>query len=291
MTQLSPYIRYASTGALHGPYYTERVLFDYELLLVASGVATITIGERVYHTRPGDLFLFKPKVHHSIAIEPGVVFTQPHVHFDLLEDERSALTFVNYRPLEAVPPEEMCLFRDVSAFPEIQAFPDHLYLEEPAPLRHLIEDITHIYEGQQPYYMLEAKGQMLHLLSWLLRNEHYRNHGLLQAEQTLALKVKTYLDNTTNTPLYLDDLQSLFLTNRFTIIQLFKKTYGMTPIHYHNQVRAKKAGELLHHTDMTITEISDYLGYANIHSFSRAFKRITGAAPSTVPRPGGRPSG
>ena len=45
------------------------------------------------------------------------------------------------------------------------------------------------------------------------------------------------------------------------------------------QTRASLAEGYLHQTDMPITEISYLLGFSDVASFSRAFKRWTGSTP------------
>jgi transcriptional regulator GlxA family with amidase domain len=65
------------------------------------------------------------------------------------------------------------------------------------------------------------------------------------------------------------------------ISQLFKEHTGQTLSEYLEQIRINKAIELLVHTGMTIDEIARQTGYNSSHSFRRAFKRVSGASPST----------
>ena len=55
--------------------------------------------------------------------------------------------------------------------------------------------------------------------------------------------------------------------------------YGTTPIKYINNLRMKKAKELLANSDMSISEISELVGFQSIHYFSRNFKEREGCAP------------
>lgn len=284
--QLSPYVRFATSNQIvYGPIHIDRVIFDYELLLIEEGAVTVIIEGETYNAAAGDLFLIKPGVAHTITLEKGGRFLQPHIHFDLLENEQSKTTPINFKPLQGLSSSEKGLFRDTSLFAGIQSLPYYMRPVDLSRLKHLIYEIAYAFESRQPFSNLEMKGLMIQLLSYLQRAKHYQTHDIQDTDMQLAARIKQYLDDHSESPLSLDMLQNHFLISRFLIIDIFKKAYRMTPIHYHNMVRIEKAKELLIYTTMTITEISEHLGYINIHSFSRAFKRESGMTPSSLPRP------
>jgi len=64
--------------------------------------------------------------------------------------------------------------------------------------------------------------------------------------------------------------------------ELFNKAFGVSPIQYINELRLKKASQLLKYSDMNVSEISDYLGFSSVHYFSRFFKKNTGQNPSEL---------
>ena len=68
--------------------------------------------------------------------------------------------------------------------------------------------------------------------------------------------------------------------NKKRFITNFKNSVGLTPGHYIFRCKMKKAIELISTTDMKITEIAQSLGFADQYSFSKAFKRSFGEAPS-----------
>jgi transcriptional regulator GlxA family with amidase domain len=59
----------------------------------------------------------------------------------------------------------------------------------------------------------------------------------------------------------------------------FKATYGMPPHRYLLEMRVAHAGELLRSTPLSQEEIAAYCGFADIHHFSKRFKRCTGMTP------------
>lgn len=61
--------------------------------------------------------------------------------------------------------------------------------------------------------------------------------------------------------------------------KLFKKHTGMTLGQYRQNLRVDKASSLLTNSDLNLTVIADHIGYADIHSFSKQFKKGTGLSP------------
>lgn len=60
----------------------------------------------------------------------------------------------------------------------------------------------------------------------------------------------------------------------------FAEVVGETPMHYVTQIRMHQARRWLSHDKLRIAVVAQRLGYDSEASFSRAFKRVTGAAPS-----------
>ncbi|ATJ82114.1 helix-turn-helix domain-containing protein [Halomonas beimenensis] len=70
--------------------------------------------------------------------------------------------------------------------------------------------------------------------------------------------------------------------NRFG--ELFKATLGQTPKQYLDQQRLRRAMSLLVHSDRSIAEIADGLGFCDPFHFSKRFKALTGESPSDYRR-------
>ncbi len=78
----------------------------------------------------------------------------------------------------------------------------------------------------------------------------------------------------------LDDLCFLFATNKTTLCNSFKETYGETVISYINRIRIKAAKKLMREGDYNLTELSSKLGFSSIHYFSRTFKSYNSQSPT-----------
>ncbi|WP_375541021.1 helix-turn-helix domain-containing protein [Paenibacillus tyrfis] len=60
----------------------------------------------------------------------------------------------------------------------------------------------------------------------------------------------------------------------------FKEMFGKSPILLHREIKIEKAKSLLKIQEMNITEISTSLGFNDIQTFTRLFKKYTGISPS-----------
>lgn len=77
-----------------------------------------------------------------------------------------------------------------------------------------------------------------------------------------------------------DISQQFGLSNR-TLIRRFKEVTRSTPSHYLQEVRLNAASKLLIQTNRTIDEITHAVGYIDISSFTKLFKKNTGLSPSS----------
>lgn len=74
--------------------------------------------------------------------------------------------------------------------------------------------------------------------------------------------------------------QQFGVSNR-TLIRRFKDAANITPSEYLQDVRIDAANKLLVQSNKTIDEITHAIGYSDISSFTKLFKRKTGLSPSS----------
>ena len=68
--------------------------------------------------------------------------------------------------------------------------------------------------------------------------------------------------------------------NKDHMSRKFKEHYGMGMVAYLNEIRIRKARELLLNTDLQIQEIADSTGYFDSKYFSQQFKKLEGCSPN-----------
>lgn len=277
---LSPYIRVALDSKITPPWEINRVIFDYELLLIKEGQALITIEDKIYEGVPGDIFLFKPKENHSIKIIGNDVFYQPHIHFDLYYEANSPDVKISYQLFEEMDKSSHHLFRENISEKSYPVIPNHITLKNTGYFEKMLFEIIKEYEAKLPYCEIQMKGLFIQLWTYLIREIFWDTNPDITSYMKPLLEIKDYITLNANRKITLDEIESKFSMSKYHIIRLFKNTYGMTPIHLHQLIRIEKAKEMIQFTDYSLTEIAELLGFNSIHSFSRAFKKTDSVSPS-----------
>lgn len=67
--------------------------------------------------------------------------------------------------------------------------------------------------------------------------------------------------------------------------KVFTRWFGQPPRAFLLEARMLAAADRLHATETSIKSVAQASGYANVHSFSRAFKRATGVSPAAYLKP------
>lgn len=73
-----------------------------------------------------------------------------------------------------------------------------------------------------------------------------------------------------------------------TLMRLFHRHLGVSPLEYRERIRHERACRLLQSPQFSIKEISEQLGYCSQLYFSSAFRKRTGVSPSAYRGPIGR---
>lgn len=280
MKPLCPFVRRAMYF-INSPnhFIKERVIFDYELLYVKDGSATITIEDRVYHATVGDLIIFRPRQRHSIQVIADHSFSQPHVHFDFYYRENREDIPISFENLHEIPLEQMSWFHEDILDTFYSNFPSVIHLHEPKIMELKIFDLIHEHDNPSPYH--EVRSISLFMIIWQqVLNEVNYTMAFSRNSNALAEKIKFYIDQNASSSLSMDELSRLTHFSKSYINQVFTKCYDIPPLKYHALLRMQKAQSLLRNTSMTISEITNLLDFSSLQDFCRAFKKIIGVTPS-----------
>ena len=88
-----------------------------------------------------------------------------------------------------------------------------------------------------------------------------------------------YVENHFAQEIYLDSLADKLKMSSGYLSVYFKEKTGKNFIDYLNEVRISKAKVLLSETGLKVRDIAEKVGYQNINSFNRMFKKFTGITP------------
>ncbi|AHV98919.1 AraC family transcriptional regulator [Paenibacillus sabinae] len=280
--QISPYIRVAMDNIVEGRSWVikERQLFDYELLYIMEGTVNVTIEDTVYEGVRGDIFLFRPKQRHKITKVGKQRLRQPHIHFDFFYTEDSEKVKVSFRPIEEIEPEELAYFRPDILDEMPVPLSSHLRLKNPVLIEKMLLDIIYEYETKMPYYEFKVKGLFIQLWIQLLRENYWSLNSHVETNMHSLMHIKQYLMHNTNRKVSLDEIAKMSGISKHYLVRLFQQAFGMSPIQYHQLMRAHAARHMIQFTADPLTVIAENMGFSSIHAFSRFFKTVEGKSPS-----------
>lgn len=106
------------------------------------------------------------------------------------------------------------------------------------------------------------------------------NRRSARTHHPLMLRVKEYLnEHYANPDLSLTFLSSEFELNAKYLSQMFKEEFGVNFLDYLGNFRIQQAKRLLLESGESVQEIGVQVGYPNVRSFMRVFKKLTGVTP------------
>jgi AraC family transcriptional activator of pobA len=215
----------------------------WQLELVISGRQRVRFGRETLPLEKGDLVL--------IPTDCGHRFDYPYP-----ETETCSVKF-SLRGLEA-PPGPAVVF----PCPESEGIRDALLAllsqEEPIRRRSVIA--------------------VEHLLAALV-DLQYHPEGEDRVEPELVRTVREHLEAQGGGPVSVADLAQHTGYSRSRLSELFHEQAGVTMKQYIDEHRAEAAEALLRYSDYNFSRIADTMGFPDLFTFSRFFKRMRGKSP------------
>ena len=165
--------------------------------------------------------------------------------------------------------------------------------------RNALGNIPHEYSNKNPLNFSHAPFASLQLLECyltefllvLMRSDDdatttpKRNDLSRELAQTSITElIVSYLKESVYESLTLGDVCNRFFMGKSQLCKMFDEHMGMGPIEYYQHLKMSEAKKLLLAGEHSVSRVSDMLGYSSIHSFSRAFKKAVGVAPTEYRR-------
>ncbi|WP_235549630.1 helix-turn-helix domain-containing protein [Paenibacillus sp. Soil766] len=229
-----------------------REMTQYILQYVVDGFAHYPVGDNPYETRRGDLLFHRPNERHSIIKEDH----SPYV----------CISLVFHFGTSAFPYEDLFKHKHL-----LGNFADH-------PVETMLSQLVSHY--RQPGLIHQMHCQSL-LMRILAEAAQAFETGLTRTK-TDALTmpklvlIKNYLTEHYDREIQIRELETVSGLSKNYILTLFRQHVGMSPMQYLTWIRINKAKELAIHSNLSFSEIADRVGYSDVHTFGRMFKKKTG---------------
>ncbi len=242
------------------PHWHERM----EIWGIRQGELTFTCDGDIFDLQPGDVLIVNPGQVHSCRVNVAPVEFQCII-FDM------NILFTN-RPGEI----DQTLRNIAGGALRFQ----HIVRKNPNTLP-LVERIVNS-NPEIPFSNMEVIGLLYQLLALLSRNyvlaeEHPVPRLLQEINQLLEFIHKNYHKKIT-----LEELASHACRSPSYLCRWFKEAVGESPMAYLTTVRINKAYELLSAGHCSVADAADAVGFGDLNTFTRQFRKRVGIPPSKI---------
>jgi AraC-like DNA-binding protein len=248
-----PYITLAHLfHAPQGWAIRDRTLNQYALQYVVDGVAEYPVEGIPYTTRKGDLLVHRPGELHSILTVENECYVCISLVFHFGEGP--------------FPFEQLLAGRHF-----LGNFMNH-------PVEQMLSRLVHLYRQPGIENQLECQGLLLQLLAEACTagNGKGRLSKEVRGYAASMVLVKNYILDRYKEDIRLSDLEAISGLSGNYIILRFKEAFGLSPLQFLVWVRVQKAKEMAIQTSLSVSEIACEVGYTDVHTFGKMFKKKTG---------------
>ncbi|OMF37823.1 AraC family transcriptional regulator [Paenibacillus sp. FSL H8-0548] len=248
-------IRLGANIAKHNYHIGPRVTPYYYLIMVTEGEGTFIQGGQTYTLRKNDLFCLFPQVTHEYFTSEHALLHKVFFAFDgkLALQLLERIGLGPYRPhlAEGLTNE---------AFALMERF------------------FSLVKSKEHPHTDLSRLVIMYQLFDALSSNKNkqslsFQSAGWLQ-------KAKDYLETHYAEGISIGSVADYVGVDRTHFSKQFNKAYGLSPMKFVQRLRMNEAILLLKQTDYKLAEIAQSVGYPDLFSFSKAFKKQIGVSPA-----------
>ena len=235
--------------------------YHIEMVWMQRGSVNCFTDANKYRVGEGDIFISFPNQIH---------------YYESFEDEEYVIFHINP---EVVPQFKELFETNVPRSSQILA--ENVSPKLRMLLEGIIESCKEVREGRK--YAEEIRsGYVLSFFGELLGSMEL--YGPDSGELSALKNIVDYCSRNYTGEISLERLSKELHMSKYYISHIFGNRLNMRFNDYVNSLRVSKACRLLTDSDMSITEISDKVGFSTIRTFNRAFLRQTGKAPSEYRR-------
>lgn len=235
------------------------------------------VGEKTYNLDVGDSFLIPPNVAHKTLLQPDTSV----ICCDFDPEAVLALMLPKEEGETELTLEKVTSFLEESRA-ELPCF--RFRQKTRRRVERLMQELLDEYEEESHYFEDVLRIKIRELLLLFMRefasvSERMRSDQIYEKYKTLMADAIRYIDENFHENLTLSGVCKHFAISKTYFCHLFKLITGKTFTEYLTDLRIRAAMAMLEDQSLSITEISEKLGFSNTSYFSKIFKRHTGCLP------------
>lgn len=242
----------------------------YEILYIMKGSAIQSINGRVEQLASGDMVIIAPNDTHSTVCNCPqgciiIVMLFSTLAFDF---DSSINKYSKY----------LTLFMENSTLKSGYIKAPYQYQSE---IRSLSTKIYKEFTLKSHSYKLIIKGLMYQLLGTINRiRQQYKQEAEIPKSYNSIVNICKYIEEHYTEAIRLKATATMLGYSPEHLSRTFKKATGNSFKEFVDFVKMTEAKRLLISTDMSVTEVSNFLSFDCVSSFSRTFKRVFQISPS-----------
>lgn len=239
---------------------------------IESGEAWLTVKNVEYRQQPGKLYIIPPFINHDHRYQGRLVQHYVHILDQSIHDFN--IYEQNNFPIEVDAEEE-----DLRFFQRLETLCPQCSLTLLRPASY--NNNQSISEAISRFTRFEANKQYeIQALVMMLIAKFYRKATALEELHDKRLcRVQQHIMANLGSPLPLEELAEKATVCKDSLIRLFKRELGVTPVAYILKKRIEQAQTMLATQDISINDIATQLGFVNQSYFSSQFKKALGMSP------------
>lgn len=240
---------------------------QYEIYYLLYGDRNYFIQDRVYNVKKGDLILINSNVLHKTMGGFSDSHERILIEFDLSFFDDFLVSDANLQLFNAFLHDSNILRLSESEKKQIEI---------------CFFKITQECKENNIENNIALKVYFLELI--ILINKFYVKTNVIEFDHPSKLhkrvsEIITYINLNYMNDISLDLVAEKFFISTAHLSRAFKKVTGFSFIEYLNNLRIHEAQKLLSNTKLSISEISERVGYQSSTHFGRMFRSITGSSP------------
>ena len=265
----------------HKAWMAEHRHTEIEVGLYLKGSGKYRSGAKLISFQPGDILVFGSNVDHIIdSISSDTDIDLINLHIDpllLLETQMPAVVQGNLRSFVSnLANNALKIQGSDPRNNEIQT---------------CVESIIDDFSNQRKEFGLSIYSSLIRILIQIMRHTFDCDEAAEQLNNAVhpfsgLSEIVDYIQNNLHEQLTLDQIAQEAHISRSYLCSLFKESFGMTLWEYITIRRVDLAIDYLLNTQQSITQISAHSGFNTLANFNRAFRKITGQAPSEYRKKG-----
>ncbi len=243
-----------------------------ELIVILSGRGKHVVDGHEYGISAGDIFFFQGDQVHHLAETRGM-----SLYSVLFDPARAPLPYDQLRSN----PGYQAMFVLEPSYRRQHDFKSRLHLQrtELAEVEELLRSMEIECIEKPPSYSAVLLAKLLELIVFLSR--HYAAIQTPEGEALLLVgSVIVDLEEDFSHDWRLGELADRAQMSESSLLRVFRKATGHTPIEYLIHLRLQKAMALLRDTDRSVTDVALRVGFNDSNYFWRQFKKVVGMSPT-----------